>query len=109
VTEEVTGIDLVQAQMLIASGASLEDVGLIQDRISARGIAVQCRVTTENPERNFAPDTGTLSVYRHSAGYGMRQVPLPPFSVTPRWLARTPPSVAAALLFLGLPLSVYKH
>ena len=45
-----------------------------QDRITARGIAVQCRVTTENPERNFAPDTGTLSVYRHSAGYGMRQV-----------------------------------
>jgi len=73
VTEEVTGIDLVQAQMRIASGASLEDVGLVQDRISARGIAVQCRVTTENPERNFAPDTGTLSVYRHSAGYGMRQ------------------------------------
>ena len=73
VTEEVTGIDLVQAQMRIASGASFEEVGLVQDQIQARGIAVQCRVTTENPERNFAPDTGTLSVYRHSAGYGMRQ------------------------------------
>jgi len=72
VTEEVTGIDLVQAQLRIASGASLEDVGLIQDRITARGVAIQCRVTTENPERDFAPDTGTLSVYRHSAGFGMR-------------------------------------
>jgi len=72
VTEEVTGIDLVQAQMRIAGGATLEEVGLVQENIVARGIALQCRVTTENPERNFAPDTGTLSVYRHSAGFGMR-------------------------------------
>jgi len=72
VTEEVTGIDLVQAQIRIAGGASLEEVGLVQDKIHARGVALQCRVTTENPERNFAPDTGTLSVYRHSAGFGMR-------------------------------------
>ena len=46
---------------------------LFQDQISARGVAIQCRITTENPERNFAPDTGVLSVYRHSAGFGMRQ------------------------------------
>merc|ERR1719502_235197 len=72
VTEEVTGIDLVQAQIRIASGASLEDIGLVQDNIHATGIAMQCRITTENAERNFAPDTGTLSVYRHSAGFGMR-------------------------------------
>ncbi len=72
VTEEVTGIDVVQTQMLIAGGASLEEIGLTQDKISARGIALQCRVTTENPERNFAPDTGTVTVYRHSAGFGMR-------------------------------------
>eukprot|EP00308_Calcidiscus_leptoporus_P024260 CAMPEP_0119373062 /NCGR_PEP_ID=MMETSP1334-20130426/23605_1 /TAXON_ID=127549 /ORGANISM="Calcidiscus leptoporus, Strain RCC1130" /LENGTH=1251 /DNA_ID=CAMNT_0007390719 /DNA_START=133 /DNA_END=3888 /DNA_ORIENTATION=+ len=72
VTEEVTGIDVVQAQMRIAGGASLEDVGLVQQNIHARGIALQCRVTTENPERNFQPDTGVLSVYRHSAGFGMR-------------------------------------
>jgi len=72
VTEEVTGIDVVQAQMRIASGATLEEVGLIQENIHARGIALQCRVTTENAERNFAPDTGTLSVYRHSSGFGMR-------------------------------------
>eukprot|EP00325_Prymnesiales_sp_UTEX-LB-985_P003378 CAMPEP_0174704466 /NCGR_PEP_ID=MMETSP1094-20130205/8048_1 /TAXON_ID=156173 /ORGANISM="Chrysochromulina brevifilum, Strain UTEX LB 985" /LENGTH=1223 /DNA_ID=CAMNT_0015902527 /DNA_START=50 /DNA_END=3721 /DNA_ORIENTATION=- len=72
VTEEVTGIDLVQAQLRIAAGSSLEDIGLIQENISPRGVAIQCRVTTENPEKNFSPDTGTLSVYRHSAGFGMR-------------------------------------
>lgn len=72
VTEEVTGIDLVQAQMKIAAGASLEEVGLIQENIKPRGVAIQCRVTTENPERDFAPDTGTLSLYRHAAGCGVR-------------------------------------
>jgi len=72
VTEEVTGVDLVQAQIRIAGGASLADIGLVQEKIHARGVALQCRVTTENPERNFAPDTGVVSVYRHSAGYGMR-------------------------------------
>lgn len=72
VTEEVTGIDLVQAQLKIAAGASLEEVGLVQENIFPRGVAIQCRVTTENPERDFAPDTGTISLYRHSAGYGVR-------------------------------------
>jgi pyruvate carboxylase len=72
VTEEVTGIDLVQAQLRIAAGASLEDIGLVQDRIQARGVAIQCRVTTEDASRNFAPDTGIITVYRHSAGFGMR-------------------------------------
>ena len=72
VTEEVTGIDLVQAQMRIAAGSKLEEIGLIQDNIAPRGVAIQCRVTTEDSEANFTPDTGTLSVYRHSAGFGMR-------------------------------------
>jgi len=72
VTEQVTGIDLVQAQMRIAGGATFEEIGLVQENIHATGIAMQCRITTENAERNFAPDTGTLSVYRHSAGFGMR-------------------------------------
>lgn len=72
VTEEVTGIDIVQAQIRIASGASLEEVGLVQEKIEPRGVAIQCRVTTENSERDFAPDTGTISVYRHSAGNGIR-------------------------------------
>ena len=72
VTEQVTGIDIPQAQFRIAGGATLEEVGLVQENIHATGIAMQCRITTENAERNFAPDTGTLSVYRHSAGFGMR-------------------------------------
>mmetsp|Transcript_8942 Transcript_8942/g.9811 ORF Transcript_8942/g.9811 Transcript_8942/m.9811 type:complete len:1238 (+) Transcript_8942:67-3780(+) len=72
VTEEVTGIDIVKAQLRIAGGATLEEVGLIQENISARGVAIQCRVTTENPEKDFAPDTGTISLYRHSAGCGIR-------------------------------------
>jgi pyruvate carboxylase len=72
VTEEVTGIDLVQTQFLIAAGASLAELGLVQENIHARGVALQCRITTENPERGFAPDTGTLAVYRHAQGAGMR-------------------------------------
>lgn len=72
VTEEVTGIDIVKAQLRIAAGATLEEAGLIQENISARGVAIQSRVTTENPEKDFAPDTGTISVYRHSAGCGIR-------------------------------------
>jgi pyruvate carboxylase len=72
VTEEVTGIDLVQAQIKIAAGATLEEVGLVQANIQPRGVAIQCRVTTENPERDFAPDTGTVTLYRHSAGKGVR-------------------------------------
>ena len=69
---QVTGIDLVQAQIRIAAGATLEEVGLIQENIKPRGVAIQCRVTTENPERDFAPDTGTVTLYRHSAGKGVR-------------------------------------
>jgi pyruvate carboxylase len=71
-TEEVTGIDLVQAQIKVAAGATLEEIGLIQENIKPRGVAIQCRVTTENPERDFAPDTGTVTLYRHSAGKGVR-------------------------------------
>lgn len=72
VTEEVTGIDLVQAQIRIASGATLAEVGLVQENITPRGVAIQCRVTTENPERDFSPDTGRVTLYRHSAGCGVR-------------------------------------
>jgi len=72
VTEEVTGVDLVQAQMKIAAGATLQEVGLVQEQIQPRGVAIQCRVTTEDPEREFSPDTGTITLYRHSAGKGVR-------------------------------------
>jgi len=67
-----TGIDLVQTQFRIAAGASLKELGLIQENIKPRGVAIQCRITTENPERDFAPDAGTLAVYRHAQGVGMR-------------------------------------
>jgi len=72
VTEEVTGIDIVKTQIRIAGGATFEEIGLVQSNIQPRGVAIQCRVTTENPERDFAPDTGTISLYRHSAGAGIR-------------------------------------
>lgn len=72
VTEEVTSIDIVQTTFLIASGASLEQIGLVQEDIIPRGVAVQCRVTTEDPSRDFAPDTGMLDVCRHSVGPGIR-------------------------------------
>ena len=72
VTEEVTDVDLVQAQLRIAGGASLADLGLTQDAISVRGTAVQCRVTAENPADDFRPDTGRIVVYRQPGGAGIR-------------------------------------
>ena len=72
VTEEVTDVDLVQAQMRIASGATLPDIGLVQDSIVLRGAALQCRITTENPANGFRPDTGRISTYRSPGGPGVR-------------------------------------
>jgi len=62
ITEEITGIDIVAAQIQIAAGASLEQLGLTQDRISTRGFAIQCRITTEDPSQGFSPDTGKIEV-----------------------------------------------
>jgi len=72
ITEEVTGIDIVAAQIQIAAGASLEQLGLTQDHISTRGFAFQCRITTEDPAQSFAPDTGKIEVYRSAGGNGVR-------------------------------------
>jgi len=72
VTEEVTGVDLVQSQIRIAGGATFADLGLSQDTIAIRGVAVQCRVTTEDPRHNFTPDTGRLEVFRAGEGMGIR-------------------------------------
>jgi pyruvate carboxylase len=72
ITEEVTGIDIVAAQIQIAAGASLEQLGLTQDHISTRGFAFQCRITTEDPSQSFAPDTGKIEVYRSAGGNGVR-------------------------------------
>lgn len=72
ITEEITGIDIVAAQIQIAAGATLEQLGLTQDRISTRGYAIQCRITTEDPSKGFSPDTGKIEVYRSAGGNGVR-------------------------------------
>ncbi|HOB05301.1 MAG TPA: pyruvate carboxylase, partial [Propionibacteriaceae bacterium] len=72
VTEEVTDVDLVQSQIRIASGQTLDDLGLAQDRIHVNGAAMQCRVTTEDPSNGFRPDTGKLTTYRSPGGAGVR-------------------------------------
>jgi len=75
VTEMVTGIDLVRAQILIAQGHKLHEAPLAlpkQECIPLNGAALQCRVTTEDPANNFAPDYGKISTYRSPAGFGIR-------------------------------------
>ncbi|CAG8657539.1 9633_t:CDS:10 [Cetraspora pellucida] len=72
ITEEITGIDIVAAQIQIAGGALLAHQNLIQDRIQVLGHAIQCRVTTEDPAQNFQPDTGKIEVYRSAGGNGVR-------------------------------------
>jgi pyruvate carboxylase len=72
VTEETTDVDLVRAQILIAGGATLEDLGLSQAVIRQRGVALQCRVTTENPANGFRPDAGRITAYRSPGGAGIR-------------------------------------
>jgi pyruvate carboxylase len=74
VTEQVTGVDIVRSQVLIASGLPLDHprVGLKQSEITTRGYAIQCRVTTEDPANGFVPDYGRLSAYRSSGGPGIR-------------------------------------
>ena len=72
VTEEVTGVDIVASQIHIAAGRSLADLGLRQDSISVRGVAVQCRITTEDPSDDFRPGTGTITSYQSPGGPGVR-------------------------------------
>ncbi|NUP35875.1 MAG: pyruvate carboxylase [Streptomyces sp.] len=72
VTEEVTDVDLVQAQLRIASGQTLADLGLSQETVTLRGAALQCRITTEDPANGFRPDVGMISAYRSPGGSGIR-------------------------------------
>ncbi len=75
ITEVITGVDLVRNQILIASGLSLDHpkIGLAhQDLITQRGVAIQCRITTEDPSQNFKPDYGRLVAYRSASGFGIR-------------------------------------
>ncbi|HZK04281.1 MAG TPA: pyruvate carboxylase [Actinomycetaceae bacterium] len=72
VTEEITDVDLVQAQIRIAAGERLSDMGLSQENLTVHGAALQCRVTTEDPANDFRPDVGSISVYRSPGGAGVR-------------------------------------
>ncbi len=75
VTEMITGRNLVQAQILVAEGKKLTDPEInipSQSAIDMRGYAIQCRITTEDPTNNFAPDFGTITTYRSAAGFGVR-------------------------------------
>ena len=72
VTEEVTDVDLVVAQMRIASGETFDDLDMRQDDIYVRGAALQCRITTEDPANGFRPDAGQITVYRSAGGGGVR-------------------------------------
>lgn len=75
ITEEITRIDIVRSQILITKGHKLSDPQIFikkQSDVVARGSAIQCRVTTEDPESNFRPDFGTINAYRNAAGFGIR-------------------------------------
>ena len=75
ITEEITGIDLVRTQFLVTMGYPLEHETIFirdQSDVSANGFAIQCRVTTEDPENDFKPDYGTLIAYRSASGMGIR-------------------------------------
>ena len=76
VTEVVTGLDIVKAQIRIAEGGHIghvEETGIPdQSTIALDGHAMQCRVTTEDPERGFAPDYGRITAYRGATGFGLR-------------------------------------
>lgn len=76
VTEVVTGLDIVKAQIRIAEGGLIGDGQVTgipsQDKISFNGHALQCRITTENPENNFMPDYGRITAYRGAMGFGIR-------------------------------------
>ncbi|MCB9887838.1 MAG: pyruvate carboxylase [Planctomycetes bacterium] len=75
ITEQITGIDIVQTQLRIEQGYRLDsaEIGLTsQDVVRPRGFAIQCRITTEDPQNDFLPDTGTILAYRAPGGFGLR-------------------------------------
>ena len=74
VTEEVTGIDIVRAQILITEGKTIQEATgkASQSEIRLNGHALQCRITTEDPQNNFIPDYGRITAYRGATGMGIR-------------------------------------
>ena len=74
ITEVITGIDLVKCQILVASGLPLTSTEInipTQESITYRGVALQCRITTEDPSNDFKPDYGRLLAYRSASGFGL--------------------------------------
>lgn len=69
-------MDLVQTQIKVAEGMTLPELGLTQDKIKSQGYAIQCRITTEDPAKNFQPDTGRIEVSNNSIrpSYGGLQI-----------------------------------
>lgn len=72
VTEEVTGLNIVETQIRLAEGYSFEDLNLKQENIKTRGYAIQARITTENPAKQFQPDTGVIQYFQSATGRGIR-------------------------------------
>ncbi len=75
ITEMTTGYDIVESQILISEGYALDSkqIGIAsQDAVKPRGYAIQCRITTEDPTNQFAPDTGRIDYYRSGSGFGIR-------------------------------------
>lgn len=75
VTEQITGIDIVRSQILIAQGHKLSDPEINisnQESLTCQGFAIQCRITTEDPQNEFKPDYGKLIAYRSPGGFGIR-------------------------------------
>ncbi|MCY3042108.1 pyruvate carboxylase [Aerococcus sp. Group 2] len=73
VSEEITGIDIVQAQIQIAAGKTLAEIGIPkQEGMPLIGYSIQCRITTEDPANHFFPDTGKINTYRSPGGFGLR-------------------------------------
>ncbi|MBM9833081.1 pyruvate carboxylase, partial [Enterococcus faecalis] len=74
ITEMITNLDIVTTQILIAQGKDLhKEIGIPEQKdIRFEGVAIQCRVTTEDPANNFMPDTGKIDTYRSPGGFGVR-------------------------------------
>ena len=75
ITEMITGIDIVQASIMLAAGRPVSHpaIGInSQEDIEVRGVAIQCRITTEDPQKDFFPDTGKITAYRPAQGFGIR-------------------------------------
>ncbi|MDX2247026.1 MAG: pyruvate carboxylase [Bacteroidia bacterium] len=75
ITEEITGVDIVRTQILVAAGYRLSDPQILirgQEDLHCNGFAIQCRITTEDPKNNFKPDYGRIIAYRNAGGFGIR-------------------------------------